>query len=253
MKLQKDRKAPNTASAATPADDSTRDQPMLTTTLTRTVYEELRADVLSGKLRPGEKLAAEALRARFCTGSSPIREALNRLFSEGFVALEEQKGFRVAPISRQELNELVLARIWIDGAAIGESVKRFDPAWEEKLVLALHRLVKTPRQPQQVNTDPEWEQRHKAFHLALVEGCGSQWIVRISQQLFDAATRYRLLSTNYQSDRDHLEEHRAIANACLERNAARAIDLLGAHYNETYDIVKSSLSSSTQSQSSLPE
>ena len=251
MKSQKDRKTMTIASAAAAEDDSAHDQPMQTTTLTKTVYEELRADVLSGKLRPGEKLAADALRARFCTGSSPIREALNRLLSEGFVALEEQKGFRVAPVSQQELNELVLARMWIDGSAIGESVKRFDPAWEENLVLALHRLVKTPRQHKQFNTDPEWEQRHKAFHLALVEGCGSQWIVRISQQLFDAATRYRLLSTNYESDRDDLEEHRAIASACFERNAAKAIDLLKAHYNQTFDILKGTLGSPTQPQSPL--
>ena len=59
---------------------------------------------------------------------------------QGFVALEEQKGFRVAPISREELSELVTARCWIDGAAITESIKRFDMAWEERLVLALHRL-----------------------------------------------------------------------------------------------------------------
>src|SRR6185437_3603379 len=69
------------------------------TTLTKSVYEQLRSDLLTGRLKPGEKLRAEALRHRFKVGSSPIREALNRLLSEGFVSLEEQKGFRVAPLS----------------------------------------------------------------------------------------------------------------------------------------------------------
>ena len=67
-------------------------------TLTSSVYEQLRADILAGRMRPGEKIRAEALRKRFNTASSPVREALNRLLSEGFVALEEQKGFRVAPV-----------------------------------------------------------------------------------------------------------------------------------------------------------
>src|SRR5947209_7886569 len=74
--------------------------------LTRSAYLQLRADLLSGRYRPGEKLRAEELRRRFNIGSSPIREALNRLLAEGFVTLEEQKGFRVAPVSSEELEEL---------------------------------------------------------------------------------------------------------------------------------------------------
>jgi DNA-binding GntR family transcriptional regulator len=58
--------------------------------LTRSVYQQLRSDLLSGHYRPGEKLRADELRQRFQIGSSPIREALNRLLAEGFVSLEEQ-------------------------------------------------------------------------------------------------------------------------------------------------------------------
>ena len=212
-------------------------------TLTKSVYEQLRTDVLSGKLRPGEKLGAEALRSRFSTGSSPVREALNRLLAEGFVALEEQKGFRVAPVSKQELSELVLARCWVDGAAISESVRRFDPVWEERLVLALHRLTRTTRRQKEQVRNPEWESRHRDFHVALVGGCASRWIVRISEQLFDAAERYRLLAADYVSERDELQEHRAIVEACFERDADKAIALLKSHYGQTFDvIVGSSLS-----------
>ena len=75
--------------------------------MSTTVYQELRADLLAGRLKPGEKLRAEALGQRFSIASSPIREALNRLVSEGFVLLEDQKGFRVAPVSESELRELV--------------------------------------------------------------------------------------------------------------------------------------------------
>lgn len=210
-------------------------------TLTKSVYEQLRTDVLSGRLRPGEKLGAEALRSRFSTGSSPVREALNRLLSEGFVALEEQKGFRVAPVSRQELSELVTARGWIDGAAITESIRRFDPSWEEKLVLALHRLAKTTRRQKEHVRNPEWESRHKAFHSALVGGCGSRWIIRISEQLFDAAERYRLLAADYVSERNELDEHKAIVDACFARDPVKALDLLKIHYGQTFEVIVHSL------------
>src|SRR5271170_7317741 len=92
--------------------------PQPTKALSTSVYRQLRADLLAGRLRPGEKLRDEGLRQRFSSGSSPIREALNRLLAEGLVSLEDQKGFRVAPISESELEELVMARCWIDGIAI---------------------------------------------------------------------------------------------------------------------------------------
>jgi GntR family carbon starvation induced transcriptional regulator len=210
-------------------------------TLTKSVYEQIRTDVLSGKLRPGEKLGAEALRTRFKTGSSPVREALNRLFSEGFVALEEQKGFRVAPVSREELRELVTARCWIDGAAITEAIKRFDMRWEESLVLALHRLSKTRRGEPGHGRNLDWEERHKAFHMALVSGCGTRWIVRISEQLFDAAERYRLLGADYVPERNELEEHRAMVAACFERNAEKAVEMLRQHYGRTFEVIVDSI------------
>ena len=114
-------------SVATPEETGERQW----ATLTQSVYAQLRADILSGRMRPGEKIRAAAVRKRFNTASSPVREALNRLLAEGFVALEEQKGFRVAPVSAEELKELVKTRCWIDGLAIRESIEQFDLAWEE--------------------------------------------------------------------------------------------------------------------------
>jgi GntR family carbon starvation induced transcriptional regulator len=212
-------------------------------TLTKSVYEQIRTDVLSGKLRPGEKLGAENLRKRFNTGSTPVREALNRLLAEGFVALEEQKGFRVAPVSRLELSELVKARCWIDGAAVTESIERFDTRWEEDLILALHRLTRSARSRNGHAENANWESRHKAFHLALVSGCGSRWIIRISEQLFDAAERYRLLGADQVSERNELDEHRAIVEACLDRDPEKAVNLLKLHYGRTFEVIANSLQS----------
>lgn len=209
-------------------------------TLTKSVYEQLRADILTGRMRPGEKIRAEALRKRFNTASSPVREALNRLLSEGFVALEEQKGFRVAPVSREELKELVKTRCWIDGLAIRESIERFEVSWEENLVLALHRLSRAPRGQAGHVESTEWESRHKMFHKALIAGCGSRWIERISEQLFDAAERYRLLALEHVLERDELEEHRAIVDACIGRDADRAVEVLKHHYGQTFDAIANS-------------
>ncbi len=208
-------------------------------TLATSAYEQLRADLLAGRFRPGEKLRAELLRTRYNTGSSPIREALNRLLAEGFVLLEEQKGFRVAPISKDELRELVKARCWIDGAAIRESVASGGQAWEEGLVLAYHRLSRASRWMGDApcSSNPDWERLHRAFHTALVSGCGSRWMCRFSEQLFDKAERYRLLACARFPERNEREEHHAILEACLDRNADEALRLLGLHYSSTLEII----------------
>jgi DNA-binding GntR family transcriptional regulator len=211
-------------------------------TLTSSVYEQLRADLVSGHYKPGERLGADALRQRFETGASPIREALNRLLAEGFVAQEEQKGFRVAPVSEAELRELVMARCWIDGAAIAQAIalagQQGNTQWEESLVLALHRLSRLKRVPDDgAKRNVEWEKLHRAFHTTLVEGCGSRWMVRISEQLFDAAERYRLLAANDVPERNELDEHRAIVDACLQHRAQDIPALLYQHYERTFDAI----------------
>jgi len=227
------------AEAGAPRGPSGEERPL---DLTATAYEQLRASILRGQLRPGDKLAAEMLRQRFNFGSTPIREALNRLLAEGWVALEAKKGFRVAPVTEQELNELVTARSWIDGAAVTEAVRRRDLHWEENLLIALHRLSRAVRRPSGRSSDnAEWEQRHRQFHQALVSGCGTQWIMRISQQLFDAAERYRLLAADEVPERDELDEHRAIVDACLAADAPLAIDLLTRHYSATSEVIAKAL------------
>lgn len=220
------------------ADSTLNDRP--TATLTTSVYAQLRADILAGVLHPGDKLRADALRKRFDTGSSPVREALNRLLTEGFVSLEEQKGFRVTAISRDDLIELVGARVLIDSNAAAESIRRFEASWEEGLVLALHHLSRTPREAAASGGVTAWEARHKNFHAALVAGCGSRWICRISERLFDAAERYRLLALRWIPERNELDEHRTIVDACLARDERRVAELIRSHYGQTFDRIAAS-------------
>jgi len=208
-------------------------------TMASSVYGRLRRDILEGTLKPGERLPIDALRARYGTGASPVREALNRLAAEGVVALEDQKGFRVPPISRADLLELTRTRCWVNEIAVRESIARGDAAWEERLVVAYHRLSRSPRtSPEGANrVAPEWERLHREFHTAVIAACGSQWFIEAFQTLFDRATRYRHLSITPAPERDDMAEHRAIMEAALARNAAEAIRLLNAHISLTAEIV----------------
>ena len=205
-------------------------------TLASTVYDRLRDDIMGGDLAPGEKLRVEFLRARYGAGTSPIREALNRLSSDGFVVQEDQKGFRVAPVSRDELIELIKTRCWIEGVALRQSAANGAQAWEEGIVLGFHRLSRVPNtaDPAVDALNPQWEDLHRAFHMTLLTACGSRLLLEFCEQLADRAKRYRRLAVivSY-PERNELEEHRDLMEAMLARDADKAVALLDAHYQRT--------------------
>ncbi|MCB1487273.1 MAG: GntR family transcriptional regulator [Bauldia sp.] len=208
-------------------------------TLATTVYEAIRLDIIEGRCRPGEKLLFDHLRDRYKAGISPIREALSRLDADGWVVREEQKGFRVADISRDELLQLVRTRVLIESLGIREAIAAQDVASEEQLVLAFHRLSKEPRHlsDEGHERNPAWEKRHREFHMALVAGCKLKWIIQYCEQLFDVYERYRLLAAINYPERKEKEEHREILEAYLAGEPAQVETLLSAHYQTTVDFI----------------
>lgn len=208
--------------------------------LSEKVYDLLRRDILHGELSPGEKLYIDRLSARYEIGALPVREALNRLSSEGLVLHRSHRGFLVAPISMSELEELVKTRIWLETLALRESMRNGDEEWEDALVVSCHRLARTQRllpPGSDGEISEEWETRHKAFHMLLIERCGSTWLLEFCSGLMDQAVRYRNLSMNANPNQLRREgaaaEHQVILDAVLDRDAERACALLTEHYRTT--------------------
>lgn len=207
-----------------------------------TVYEQLRGDILSGQLQPSSKLRMQELKQRYAVGSSPLREALNRLSANGMVVREENKGFRVSPAGISELQELIRTRCWLEEIALRESIVHGDTEWEERVVLSFHWLSRVSRSGSDpVHTSPEWEQYHREFHMAILSGCNSNLLLEYCAQLFEQTLRYRnLAAVVAYRERHEMEEHRAIYDAVITRNADEAVKLLVSHYQVTADIVISS-------------
>jgi GntR family transcriptional regulator, carbon starvation induced regulator len=208
-------------------------------TLASSVEERLRRDLISAVFKPGEKLAIDALRERYGAGASPVREALNRLSAEGWVKQSDQRGFSVPPVSEEQLLELTRTRCLLNEITLREAIARANEESDEAIVVALHRLSRTPPRdasdPQQIN--PEWEARHRAFHASLIATCGSQWLIDFDAMLFEQAARYRALSTHSRIDRDAQSEHKAIVEAVMARDTAEAVRLLNAHIGFTTELV----------------
>ena len=215
-----------------------RDTPALS--LTQSVYERLRADLLACRLWPGDRLKISDLCQSMGVNLGAVREALARLLSEGLVVAEPQRGFRVAPISAVELRDLTEVRIDVEARCLRRSIEGAGVEWETAIVAAHHGLTRLPeRDPEDPSrANDAWSAQHAAFHRALVAGCDSPWLLRLRDSLYDQSERYRRLSVPLaRIERDVAGEHRAIMEAAVSRRADRACALLAEHFRATTRIL----------------
>jgi DNA-binding GntR family transcriptional regulator len=218
-----------------------------------TLATGIRSDIISGIWPPGAKLRIKELCERYGAGAIPMREALSRLATSGFVIAEDQRGFRVSDVSAQELTDITETRVHVECEALRQSLLNGGLDWEEKLIGAHYRLSRLPMVASGVaGLDPEWERAHVAFHAALLSGCTSKWLKSLSDLLRDQTARYRNLSVVAQpkvskgskarrpaSARDVAAEHQQMVEAALSRDAERACALLAEHFRATTHLVLS--------------
>lgn len=209
-------------------------------TLTEDVYLQLRADVLAGRLSPGEPLKAAELSARFAVSVAVVREVLTRLAGQGLARSEPNRGFAVTPLSHDDLRALVEARAINESAALRTSLELGDLEWESGVIASHHRLSHTVEY--EVN-DPtriteEWASAHTVFHANLIQACGNATLLDICARLWSATELYRRWSLPHDARRNVPAEHAALMTAALTRDVRRATELLLAHMQRTADALR---------------
>jgi GntR family carbon starvation induced transcriptional regulator len=213
-------------------------------TLNASALRQMRADIIACRLMPNERLRLETLREHYGMGTSPIREALMRLEAEGLVELEQNKGFRVAEVSHDNLLDLMRTRIEIETIALRWSLEKGGVDWEADLLSAFHRLSRQtkvePSKPEAISE--AWSREHAAFHTALVAACGAPTLLTIRARLFEQADRYVALSIMSDGPlRDDVSEHKQLMRAALSRDLERTLELNRVHITRTLDKVAASL------------
>src|SRR6185295_6166695 len=159
----------------------------------------LQRDIVRGVFQPNERLKVEHLTKFYKTGHSPIREAILLSSATGLVVHEHQKGYRVAPVSVADYQDVLDAYHAIYEMVLAKSVERGDEAWEERVVVVLHRTMKVRKV--MPDGDPVarelWQRAYKALHRELLSGSGSPVLQRIYSNLGDRAERYLNLYADF--------------------------------------------------------
>ena len=142
-------------------------------TLSARAERLLERDILSGALVPGARLGIAELVARYAISATPIREALSRLVPRGLIIALNQRGFRVASVGEDDLIDITMNRVLVETEALRRSMRHGGAEWEANALAALHRLQRhIEQEPGWRKRDEEFDRLHKAFHTALIAGCG---------------------------------------------------------------------------------
>lgn len=204
-------------------------------------YRQLREDIIGGRHAPGERLRVEHLKDEYQVGAGTLREALALLVSDALVVSQSQRGFRVAPMSLADIEDLTRTRAVLECAAFRDSMQLGDDEWEARVVSAYHKLSRTEVRlaTDAANVFDEWEERNRAFHDALTSASPSMWIQRFRTILYQQARRYRRLSAVGSEVPPNVhEEHRQIFEAAIKRDVDSAERMLAQHIHLALTVIK---------------
>ncbi len=236
-------------------------QDQVHSTKTESAYRLLRRDILATRLRPGAPMKLGALRDRYEIGWTPLREALSRLEAEGLVTAVSNRGFAVAPVSRAELEDLTRTRMVVELPLLLESIGNGGSEWESAVVTAHYRLSRCRLSIDNVSESDidEWDERHAAFHAALIGAARSNWLSRFQSTISDQLRRHHRflslaptlraaegMSEGYREavaaleDAMAIEHHTALMEAALDRDIDRARALMTDHIGFTIHVFSQS-------------
>jgi DNA-binding GntR family transcriptional regulator len=186
------------------------------------VVNRVRNMILSGHLRPGDRLPQDELASNLGVSTMPVREALRQLQVEGLVVFRPRRGAAVAEFTasdhdeiysiRQELEEL--ACLWL-----AESIERVPI---DRLKLLLEEIEAAEANQDDV---PRRLQLVRDFFFAVFEATGKQHLLRILSNIWDLSHQYRLhFYSFHRLDAQRLSNYRRIYQACRDRDPEALIN-----------------------------
>jgi DNA-binding GntR family transcriptional regulator len=160
-----------------------------------------------------------------------------RLVSDALVEAEGQRGFRVAPITLEDLEDLTRLRLHIEIDALRQAIRNGDALWREQLEQAFAE-VSAFEQPIRSEDRKRWELLNTRFHEALIAAHASPWTLKVLRLLARHGERYRRYAIGLpDSGRDVHAEHRQIFEMAIGGHEARAALALEAHIRATPDLL----------------
>ncbi len=198
--------------------------------LVEKIANSLRDQIIKKELKDNEQLRQEKLALEFGVSRIPIREALRRLESEGFITITPNIGAKVAHFDLSECIEIYKIRERIEPLALSESIRNLS----EQEIKEIRKLaVEVENSRQNLNN---WLTLDRKFHLATYAGVSSKRLHSMITGFWNTTQHYRreLISTFTDKDFDFVDrDHFLIIDAIVGNNLRLAEELLRSHIERT--------------------
>lgn len=201
------------------------------------VDDRLREAILRGELRPGEKLTAAALAARWDVSQTPLREAFQRLAAEGLVELRPQRGARVAAASTRDAEEVYELRLALEPRALRDSLRSSDGLHRQEIAAAHRRYEQAV-----ANAGKDFTavlDAHRDFHAVLLSRCTNRRLLDLVLELAEHSQWFQVLAVGAPSGHhDVIAEHRSLCDDALAGRVDDAVHHLEEHLRLTVEGVR---------------
>jgi DNA-binding GntR family transcriptional regulator len=194
--------------------------------LRENVYDNLRSDILSCRLAPGEDMREQDLAARYEVSRQPVRDALLRLEREHLVTVQPRQGYRVNPISLSDARDLLRFRLAVEPACVSQAIE-----------LASDSVLRALDAFRRFDGSAEaFIEYNRAFHSALAHASGNRRMAASACDLIEQADRLVRVSIANVKGRDHMQlvgEHVELIDAMQQRDTRTALRVIRSHIQKT--------------------
>ena len=204
-------------------------------TKNQVVYEKLRQRIIRGTIKPGQKLVMASLAKSLGFSETPIREAIRRLESDGYVTFTPHSGAMVTKINDRELSEIYLIRISLEALATRLAVpciRDNDIAWLVRRNDEMKVAVKESRYQSLARLNKE-------FHLRIYKTAPYPRLYKMISDLWDAFERWpSIFSFVPERATTAIEEHEQIIDALSTGDIDQADNLMKEQKKNTLEALQ---------------
>lgn len=198
-------------------------------TLGEQTYEDLKALILMGELRPGERLAEADMAQRLGVSRTPLRHALSRLSQEKLITKRAQGGYLVVRLDAAAIADLVGLREALDTHAARLAAEVASAADLDRLRACIGQLESVAEHADAKEIAAEYDLGLR-IHIIIAEAAGNQALLDAVKQVYERLQLAIWLEVSWADHLiDRLGEHRAIVEAICARDPERAADAARSH------------------------
>jgi DNA-binding GntR family transcriptional regulator len=179
-------------------------------TLRERIVEFVKDAIISGKLKPGERVPEQEIAESFGISRTPIREAFRQLESEGFITVIPRKGAVVSPITDKDVKDFYAIKSLLEGYAAGMACPKFT----EKEIKRLEGLNQHMHKCAEKNDVKAFFKLDDQFHDTFLKACGNDKLCRLVHQLVQQFERFRVTALSLDGRMEvSLKQHGEIISA----------------------------------------